>query len=67
MREPHGLAMGLFRVFCDIGFILGPLLVGATSDTYGLQAPFYAIAGIVFAAGLFVQVSTSETLGQELE
>lgn len=61
MQEAHGLAMGLYRVFGDIGFIVGPLLVGAIADSAGLQLPFYAIALVISLAVVFIQGYAQET------
>jgi DHA1 family multidrug resistance protein-like MFS transporter len=62
MNEPHGLSMGLYRVFGDIGFIIGPLMVGVIADTYGLRPPFYAISLLIFASVILVQLAAKETL-----
>lgn len=61
MQEAHGLAMGLYRVFGDIGFIVGPLLVGVIADGAGLQWPFYAIAIVISLAVVFIQGYAKET------
>jgi DHA1 family multidrug resistance protein-like MFS transporter len=62
MHEPHGLSMGLYRVFGDIGFIIGPLMVGVLADAYGLRSPFYAIALLIFISTILVQLVAKETL-----
>jgi len=40
----RGLTLGGYRVFGDIGVILGPLIAGALSDHFGLLMPFVGIA-----------------------
>jgi DHA1 family multidrug resistance protein-like MFS transporter len=62
MHEPHGLSMGLYRVFGDIGFIIGPLMVGVLADAYGLRSPFYAIALLIVISTILVQLVAKETL-----
>ncbi|MDQ1280319.1 MAG: transporter, family, multidrug resistance protein [Thermoproteota archaeon] len=62
MDLPHGISMGLFRVFTDIGFIIGPIMVGAIIDLYGMTAAFYSMAAVTFASMVFVQVFAHETL-----
>lgn len=62
MNEPHGLSMGLFRVFGDVGFIIGPIMVGAITDGYGLKAAFYAMSIVTFAAMIIIQIFARETL-----
>lgn len=62
MDEPHGLSMGLYRVFGDLGFVIGPTIVGIIADAYGLRYPFYAIFLIVFTSAMIVQFFAKETL-----
>ena len=62
MNEPHGVSMGLFRVFTDIGFIIGPIMVGAIIDLYGMTMAFYSMAAVTFVSMIFVQVFAHETL-----
>lgn len=62
MDEPHGLSMGLFRVFTDVGFIIGPIMVGAITDLYGMIIAFYSMAVVTFVSMVFVQVFAKETL-----
>lgn len=38
--EQRGLALGVQRIFCDLGAILGPVLLGVLSDTYGVPSVF---------------------------
>ena len=47
IHEPHGLSMGLYRFFGDIGFTMGPLILGFIADGYGLQMPFYFMAALI--------------------
>ena len=62
MREPHGLAMGLYRVFGDVGFIVGPLMIGVLSDAFGLRMPFYAVAALIVTTTMVVATLARETL-----
>lgn len=62
IEMPHGLSMGLYRVFGDVGFIIGPILVGIVSDAYGLKFPFYVVSAIVFISAIVVQLLSKETL-----
>jgi len=59
--EPHGLSMGLYRVFGDIGFIVGPTLLGFVADGWGLHTPFWVMTGILFVNGLLVTRFATET------
>ena len=62
MDMPHGFSMGLFRVFTDIGFVVGPIMVGAIIDLYGMNAAFYSMAAVTLVSMVFVQVFAHETL-----
>ena len=66
MHEAHGLAMGLYRVFGDVGFIIGPLLVGVIADSYGLVWPFYALAMVILVSAIFVQGYARETYSRNI-
>jgi len=60
--EPHGLSMGLYRLFGDVGFVLGPIVLGLVADTLGLKAPFFAATLLVVSSAALVQVFAGETL-----
>ncbi len=62
MNEPHGASMGLFRVFTDVGFIIGPLIVGAITDLFGMVMAFYVMAALTLMNLIQVQVFAKETL-----
>jgi MFS family permease len=66
MHEAHGLAMGLYRVFGDVGFILGPLLVGVIADSSGLVWPFYVLALVILFSAIFVQGYARETYSRTI-
>jgi DHA1 family multidrug resistance protein-like MFS transporter len=67
MDEAHGLAMGLYRMFGDVGFIIGPLFVGVIADSYGLVWPFYAVAAVIMLSALFVQGYAKETYSRNIQ
>ncbi len=60
MNEPHGVSMAVYRVFGDIGYIVGPIMIGALSDAFGLYVPFYAVAGLIFVSTVLVQAFAKE-------
>lgn len=62
MNEPHGSSMGLFRVFTDIGFIIGPILVGSLIDTAGMNIAFYSMSAVTLASLIFTLMFAHETL-----
>ena len=59
--EPHGLSMGLYRLFGDIGFVVGPIILGMIADGYGLRMPFYFMTGLILISAVLLQVFARET------
>lgn len=48
----RGLAMGVNRTMGDLGFILGPLVLGYVADTAGFASAFVANGGLLAAVGI---------------
>ncbi len=55
-------AVGVYRLWRDLGYAIGALLAGATADALGLPAAMWLVAAITFASGLVVSARMSETL-----
>jgi MFS family permease len=55
-------AVGVYRLWRDLGYALGALLAGVTADALGLAAAMWLVAALTFASGLVVAVRMSETL-----
>jgi len=62
MNEPHGISMAVYRVFGDAGYVVGPIMVGALSDIYGLKIPFFAVAALILVSTVLIQIFAKETL-----
>lgn len=56
-------AVGIYRLWRDLGYAVGAVLAGVTADLFGLQAAVYLIAALTFASGALVAVRMRETLG----
>jgi MFS family permease len=52
--------MAVYRVFGDLGYIVGPIMVGVLSDLFGLSFPFYAVSAIIVVSTVLVQVFAKE-------
>jgi DHA1 family multidrug resistance protein-like MFS transporter len=64
-RSTYGPAIGILRTSGDIGFVLGPLLLGALGDLFGVghAAGILVNAALVLAAALWVALTASQTSG----
>jgi MFS family permease len=57
----RGSAIGVYRLWRDLGYAVGALLAGATADALGLPAAMWLVAALTFASGLVAAVRMSET------
>ena len=55
-------AVGVYRLWRDLGYAIGALLAGLTADALGLAAAMGLVAALTFASGVVVAVRMSETL-----
>ena len=60
-RDQSGRAMGAFRFFGDLGFLLGPLIAGLSSQNFGFEVAFILTA-IPCLVALTLTIRTPETL-----
>jgi MFS family permease len=58
----RGSAVGVYRLWRDLGYAIGALLAGLTADVFGIQAAMWLIAALTFASGSVSAVRMSETL-----
>lgn len=56
-------AVGVYRLWRDLGYAIGALLAGAVADAFGLSAAVWLVAGITLASGLGVAWRMRETRG----
>jgi DHA1 family multidrug resistance protein-like MFS transporter len=61
LDEPHGISMGIYRLFGDIGFVIGPIILGMIADGYGLRMPFHFMTGLILVSAILLQVFAQET------
>jgi MFS family permease len=59
--EWRASAVGVYRLWRDLGYAVGALLAGVTADVFGLSAALMCVALITFASGLMVAVRMRET------
>jgi MFS family permease len=55
-------AVGVYRLWRDLGYAVGALIAGVTADLFGLASAVWVIAGITFLSGVAAAVRMNETL-----
>jgi MFS family permease len=55
-------AVGVYRLWRDLGYAVGALLSGLVADAFGLGAALWLVAAITFASGLVAWLRMRETL-----
>jgi MFS family permease len=58
----RGSAVGVYRLWRDLGFAVGGLTVGLLADAFGAQIAMAAIGGLTLMSGLVVASVMYETL-----
>jgi len=59
----RGGAIGLYRTFGDIGFVMGPILLGWVADLSSYATALRMNASLLFVSGLLFLLFARETLG----
>jgi len=55
-------AVGVYRLWRDLGYAIGALLAGIAADAFGLPAAMWLVAALTFGSGLIVALRMQETL-----
>ncbi len=55
-------AVGVYRLWRDLGYAIGAVLAGVTADALGLPVAMWLVAALTFLSGLVVAVRMRETL-----
>src|SRR5262245_54360096 len=58
----RGSAVGVYRLWRDLGYAIGALLAGVTADAFGLGAAMWIVAALTFASGTVSALRMTETL-----
>jgi MFS family permease len=59
--EWRAAAVGVYRLWRDLGYAVGALLAGMTADLLGTRPAIWLIAALTFASGLVVVLRMRET------
>ncbi len=54
-------AVGVYRLWRDLGYAIGALLAGIVADRLGLRAAINVVAALTFASGLLAAIRMTET------
>jgi MFS family permease len=55
-------AVGVYRLFRDLGYAVGALVAGLVADALGLPSAMWLVAALTLASGVVVAVRMRETL-----
>jgi MFS family permease len=55
-------AVGVYRLWRDLGYAIGALLAGITADAFGLKTAMWVIAALTFGSGIVSAARMKETL-----
>ena len=58
-------AVGVYRLWRDLGYAIGALLAGIVADALGLTAAMWLVAAITFGSGVIAALRMSETLADQ--
>jgi MFS family permease len=53
--------LGVYRMWRDLGYAVGAVLIGLTVDLFSVAAAFYGVAGAMFVSGAYVLWGMEET------
>jgi MFS family permease len=55
-------AVGVYRLWRDLGYAIGALLAGIIADALGLAAAMWLVAAVTLGSGVMAALRMSETL-----
>jgi MFS family permease len=55
-------AVGVYRLWRDLGYAIGAVLAGATADRFGMRTAILLVAALTFVSGVVSAVRMEETL-----
>jgi MFS family permease len=58
--EWRASAVGVYRLWRDLGYAVGALVAGAVADTLGARAAVWSIAALTFASGMIAAIRMRE-------
>jgi predicted MFS family arabinose efflux permease len=58
----RGSAVGVYRLWRDLGYAVGAVLAGVLADSFGMDAAIAAVAAVTAVSGMVIAVRMPETL-----
>jgi MFS family permease len=58
----RGSAIGVYRLWRDLGYAVGALIAGALADWFGMEVAILAVAALTVGSGILVWLRMPETL-----
>ena len=58
-------AVGVYRLWRDLGYAAGAVLAGVTADAFGMRPAVWLVAAVTLASGILVAVRMRETRREE--
>jgi MFS family permease len=58
-------AVGVYRLWRDLGYAIGAVLAGVTADAFGLAAALWVIAALTGVSGVVTATRMAETLPRQ--
>jgi MFS family permease len=55
-------AVGVYRLWRDLGYAVGALVAGVTADRLGLAGAMWIVAGLTFVSGIGVAIRMREAM-----
>ena len=55
-------AVGVYRLWRDLGYAVGALLAGVVADVFGVKSAIWLVATLTFGSGLVAAIRMTETL-----
>ena len=55
-------AVGVYRLWRDLGYAIGAVLAGVVADAFGVETAIWLVAALTFGSGLLAAVRMKETL-----
>ena len=59
-------AVGVYRLWRDLGYAVGAIVAGVTADWLGLAAALWLVAALTFGSGALAALRMTETLKRRL-